>query len=90
MFENDPLNAHAALPGEDDAAPGDHRQLARMREALAVLPERQRQAVTLRTFEELSTRETASIMGCREGTVKAHLHKAMNALRIRLQAQETP
>lgn len=45
------------------------------------LPERQRQVVVLRRLEELSVAETARIMSCREGTVKALLHKAMAALR---------
>jgi len=46
------------------------------------LPARQREVVMLRIFEELSVRETAAAMGCREGTVKALLHKATNTLKI--------
>ena len=49
--------------------------------ALQRLPERQREVVVLRFYEELSTQETARIMGCREGTVKTHLHRALAALR---------
>lgn len=53
-------------------------------ELLATLPGRQREVVVLRYLERRSVKETASILGCREGTVKAHLHRAMNAMRGRL------
>jgi RNA polymerase sigma-70 factor (ECF subfamily) len=48
---------------------------------LEELPERQREVVMLRYFEGLSTKETAEIMGCNEGTVKAHLHRATQTLK---------
>ena len=48
---------------------------------MARLPERQRDVVLLRIFEELSVTDTARAMRCREGTVKALLHKAMKSLR---------
>lgn len=53
----------------------------RVRELVAGLPERQREVVLLRIFEDLSVAETANAMGCREGTVKALLHKATQRLR---------
>jgi RNA polymerase sigma-70 factor, ECF subfamily len=46
------------------------------------LPPRQRDVVVLRVLEGLSVAETARVMGCRAGTVKAHLHKALANLRI--------
>lgn len=49
--------------------------------ALARLPERQRTAVVLRHLEGFDTRETARVMGCREGSVKTHLHRALARLR---------
>ncbi len=45
------------------------------------LPERQRDVVLLRVFEELSVEDTAKTLRCRPGTVKASLHKAMKKLR---------
>lgn len=45
------------------------------------LPERQRDVVMLRIFEDLSVEQTAVAMGCRPGTVKALLHKAIKRLR---------
>ncbi|MCZ6643407.1 MAG: RNA polymerase sigma factor [Gammaproteobacteria bacterium] len=66
------------------AAQDRPRQLARLHNALKRLPDRQRDVVMLRVFEDLSIAETASIMGCRRGTVKAHLNKAINGLRSML------
>jgi len=45
------------------------------------LPERQRDVVLLRVFEEMSVEDTARTLRCRPGTVKASLHKAMKRLR---------
>jgi len=58
----------------------------RVRALVAGLPARQREVVVCRIFEELSVRETASAMGCREGTVKALLHKATKRLRIDIES----
>ncbi|MEO0543725.1 MAG: RNA polymerase sigma factor [Pseudomonadota bacterium] len=62
------------------------RDLAR---ALALLPVRQREVVLLRFYEGFDTRETAEILGCREGTVKAHLHRATQTLRAGLAPYKT-
>jgi RNA polymerase sigma-70 factor (ECF subfamily) len=51
---------------------------------LDALPERQREAITLRFFEELSVEETAVAMNCATGTVKATVHQALRALREKL------
>jgi RNA polymerase sigma-70 factor (sigma-E family) len=52
-----------------------------LRSAVGALPRRQREAVVLRYLEELSTAETAAAMGCSEGSVKAYLHRGIEALR---------
>jgi len=65
-----------------DRQVASHDSARRVRELVAKLPERQREVVLLRIFEDMSVRDTARAMGCREGTVKALLHKATNGLRI--------
>jgi len=52
-----------------------------LKKALEELPERQRLAVILRAYEGLSCKETAEVMGCSEGTVKAHYHAAVKGLK---------
>lgn len=41
--------------------------------AVRTLPRRQAQAVVLRYIDDLSVQQIAEVMGCAEGTVKAHL-----------------
>lgn len=50
-------------------------------QALAQLPLRQRQAVVLRYFDDLSVAAVAEIMGCSEGTVKSQTAKGLARLR---------
>jgi RNA polymerase sigma-70 factor (ECF subfamily) len=72
-------------PGDPAFEPQQRAQLhdvqKRAQRLMETLTERQREVVMLRVFEEFSVRDTAKIMGCREGTVKALLHKAMAAMR---------
>ncbi|MBP0451951.1 MULTISPECIES: SigE family RNA polymerase sigma factor [unclassified Kitasatospora] len=49
--------------------------------ALATLPARQRQAVVLRYWEDLSEGQTATAMGCSVGTVKSQASKGIAKLR---------
>jgi RNA polymerase sigma factor (sigma-70 family) len=46
-----------------------------------MLPDRQRAAIVLRYFADLSVRDTASALGCAEGTVKSLTSQAITALR---------
>jgi RNA polymerase sigma-70 factor (sigma-E family) len=61
-----------------DGSAGSHDLWA----ALGRLPRRQRAAVVLRYFEDLTETETARILECSVGTVKSQTSKAFAKLRI--------
>ena len=66
-------------PAADGAAlaADEHRRVV---EALRRLPRRQREALVLRFYLELSERETAEAMGVSAGSVKTHVHRGLAAL----------
>ena len=51
---------------------------------LLQLPERQRAALVLRFFEDLSDSQTAEIMRCSAGTVRSLVSRGMKTLRVEL------
>jgi RNA polymerase sigma factor (sigma-70 family) len=53
-------------------------------EALAQLPPRQRAAIVLRFYEDLSEAQTAAAMDCAIGTVKSQVSAGLTKLRILL------
>ena len=84
--------------GTEDAvhagpSPSEHAQradeAARLRAAVAALPEEQRAVVELRFFAEASLQDIAAALDCPEGTVKSRLHHALLKLRI-LHAEMNP
>jgi RNA polymerase sigma-70 factor, ECF subfamily len=72
----------------DPAAQLEQAQIVGVVEAaLARLPARQREAFLLRYWEELDVAETATAMGCSEGSVKTHCSRAVHALAEMLKAR---
>ncbi|MFJ9522354.1 SigE family RNA polymerase sigma factor [Kitasatospora sp. NPDC101801] len=57
--------------------------------ALATLPPRQREAVVLRYWEDLSESQAAAAMGCSVGTVKSQASKGIARLRTASSLKET-
>ena len=53
--------------------------------ALRSLPDRQREALVLRYYGDLSEAQIASVMGISRGAVKSHTARAMAALRVVLE-----
>lgn len=88
-------NRREVYPGElpDRPDPGGSQleravrseEAALLQEALAALPPQQRAVVVLRTWEDLSFREIAGVLGIAEGTAKAHHFFALRTLRRRLE-----
>ncbi|CAN5450850.1 RNA polymerase sigma factor [soil metagenome] len=68
----------------DTASSGE--QVTQLRALLADLPERQRESVILRFFENLSVDETAKAMNVAPGTIKATIHQALRSLKNKLSA----
>ncbi len=64
----------------DTAMLGDENR-DRIRRALEVLPDEQREAVVLRYFSDLTIPEIARVLDQREGTVKSRLSRALSHLR---------
>ena len=56
--------------------------------ALRALPERQREAIVLRYYADLSEAEIAASMGISRGAVKSHTSRGMTALRAALEQEK--
>ncbi len=77
---------HDEASSDDGADIGIEREERRqvVRRALAKLPDRQRQAIVLRNYQELSYREIAEVMGVTLPAVESLLQRGMAALRDEL------
>lgn len=73
-----PVQESATDNGADKLIAAENR--AAVGAAVDALPERQRQVVLLRIYEKLSIADSAAVMKCKEGTIKALLFQALNRL----------
>lgn len=77
-----------AISAEDEVIKGvADEPLSR---ALSALPARQREALVLRYWLDLTEREMPDVMGVSPGSVKTHLSRGLTALRHALQDQGDP
>lgn len=62
----------------------DQTRLQEVRDAIAVLPEKQRAAVLMHKYEEMEYAQIAQVLECSESAVKSLLFRAYESLRVRL------
>ncbi len=87
------VDMHSPKPAPDEPS-AEHAVLALLERsavvsALRALPERQREAMVLRYYADLSEADIARAMGISRGAVKSHTARAMAALKSTLE-QKTP
>jgi RNA polymerase sigma-70 factor (ECF subfamily) len=90
--DTDPLETLESVePPKSREGPADLLEQSQVVEViekeLQRLPPRQRQAFLLRYWEELDVAETATVMGCSQGSVKTHCSRAAHALAAALRAK---
>jgi RNA polymerase sigma-70 factor, ECF subfamily len=66
---------------DDDERVDAERDMALLRAALATLPERYQEAISLRHLAGLDAEEAAAAMGCTKAVLAVTLHRATKALR---------
>jgi RNA polymerase sigma factor (sigma-70 family) len=71
----------AAVPSAEPSAERTVVDRDALRSALLALPERQRAAIALRFYLDLSEHQTAEILRCRTGTVRSLVSRGMQTLR---------
>jgi RNA polymerase sigma-70 factor (sigma-E family) len=87
-FRRKGWNAERSTDRLPDRATGDHAEQvttsADLWTVLQELPARQRVAVVLRFYDDLTEAQTAAAMGCAVGTVKSQVSAALSKLRAQL------
>jgi RNA polymerase sigma-70 factor (ECF subfamily) len=74
--ENDP----ASTPSPAETALRNEAA-AQLNRCIQMLPEKHREVIRLRFFEDASLTDMAAVLGCSVGTVKSRLHHALEKLR---------
>jgi RNA polymerase sigma-70 factor (ECF subfamily) len=78
------------VPNSDGGAvPVDIESSLDLWAAVRRLPKRQAQAIVLHYLADLAIEDVATVMGCREGTAKAHLDRARKRLAVSIEPTQT-
>ena len=90
--EHDPLEtleveSGSYTPSTPDGQMEQSQVLEIIEKEIKLLPARQREAFLMRYWEDMDVAETASAMGCSEGSVKTHCSRATHALATALKAK---
>ena len=90
--EHDPLEtieveSESYTPNSPDGQLEQAQLLVILEGEIKSLPPRQREAFLMRYWEDMDVAETASAMGCSEGSVKTHCSRATHALAAALKAK---
>ena len=78
----------AQLAPPQETALREHESRGALQRSLSSLSPRQRTAVVLRYFQEMSTREIAAVLECSEGTARNILFRSLQKLRSVLTGSE--
>jgi RNA polymerase sigma-70 factor (sigma-E family) len=81
--------ALARLAGREATPEADRADIVAVRTAILELPPRQRAAVVLRYHADLSVEETADVLQCAPGTVKALTSQAISRMRAQFEPELT-
>lgn len=77
---------HHQVRAPEPASPDFSAETSDVWKEVHRLPRRQQQAIALHYVAQLSMAEMADVMGCSQGAVKSHLHRARETLRGPLSA----
>jgi RNA polymerase sigma-70 factor (ECF subfamily) len=85
LFEATELDRQQANLASPEPSPAEtmaqNETGVRLRQCLERLPDKHRQVILLRFFEDASLPDMAAVLGCSVGTVKSRLHHALEKLR---------
>jgi len=82
------FESYAEETADPSRTAGDAASSRRVNEALAMLPERQREAVQVLVLEERSLAEAAIATRRSKGAMKVNLHRALKALRAKFEGKD--
>ena len=87
LLETLEVETESYTPNTPDGQLLQSQTLAIIEDEIKSLPPRQREAFIMRYWEDMDVAETASAMGCSEGSVKTHCSRATHTLAAALKVK---